>query len=195
MPVWVIIPNFCKVKSPLYSTGNHSVRCGDLNGREIQGRGGIFVVEQKHTQHCKAAIVQSLSCFQFSEGPRTAAHQASLSSLFPRVCSNRSLLSRWCHSTISTSVAPFSSCSQSFPASGSFPMSWLFALVGQNIGASSSASVHPVNIQGRFPLGLTGLTSLLSGGPSSLFSSTTIWRHQFFGAQPSLCSNYTSIKK
>ena len=82
-----------------------------------------------------------------------------LPSLFPEVCSNSCPLSRWCHPTISSSVVPFS-CLQSSPASGSFPMSWLFASGGQSIG--SSASVLPMNIQGWFPLGLTGLISLLS---------------------------------
>ena len=84
---------------------------------------------------------------------------------------------------------PFSSCLQSFPASGSFPMSWLFASGSQGIGASASSSVLPVNNQDWFPLGLTGLISLQSKGLSRVFSSTTIWNHQFFGAQPCLWSN------
>ena len=75
-------------------------------------------------------------------------------SLTPWVCSNSYPLSQWCYLTISSSATPFSSCSLSFPASGSFPMSWLFASGGQNIGASASASVLPMNIQGWFPLGL-----------------------------------------
>ena len=75
-------------------------------------------------------------------------------------------------STISSSVVPFSSCLQSFPASGSFLMSWLFTSGGHSIGASASATVFPMNIQGSFPLGLTGLISLLSKGLSSIFSST-----------------------
>ena len=79
---------------------------------------------------------------------------------------------------------PFSSCLQSFPASGSFLMSQLFISGGQNIGASTSASVFPMNIQGWFPLGLTGLISLLAKGLSRVFSSTTVWNHQFFGTQP-----------
>ena len=83
-------------------------------------------------------------------------------SLCPRVCSNSCSLSRWCHPTISFSVIPLSSCLQSFPASGSFTMSWLFASGGQRIGASTSASVLPMNIQGWLPLGLAGLISLQS---------------------------------
>ena len=105
----------------------------------------------------------------------------------PPVCSNSHPLSRWCYLTISSFVIPFSNCLQSFTASGSFSMSWLFASGGQSIGAS--ASVLPMNIQGWFPLGLTSLISLLSKGPSRIFSSTAVWKHQFFGAQPSLSSN------
>ena len=83
---------------------------------------------------------------------------------------------------------PFS-CPQFFPASGSFPMSWLFPSGGQSIGASASASVLPMNIQDWFPLGLTGLISLLSNGLSKVFSNTTVQKHQFFGTRPSLWSN------
>ena len=81
-------------------------------------------------------------------------------SLSPRVCSNSCPLSRWGHATTLFSVTPFSSCPQSFPASGSFPVSWLFPSGGQSIGASASVSVLPMNIQGWFPLGLTGLIFL-----------------------------------
>ena len=97
----------------------------------------------------------------------------------PRACSNSCPLSRWCHPTISSSVVPFSSCLQSFPASGSFPMSWLFTSGGQ-IGASASTWVLSVNIQCWFFLRLTSLISLLSTGLSGVFSSTTVWYHQFF---------------
>ena len=99
------------------------------------------------------------------------------------------LWSWWCHPTISSSVIPFSSCLQSFPASGSFPMCQCFASGGQSIRASASASVLPMIIQGWFPLELTGLISLLSKGLSSVFSNTTIQKHQFFGAQLYLWSN------
>ena len=98
----------------------------------------------------------------------------------PGVCSNSYSLSQWCYLTILSSSAPFSSCPQSFPASGSFPMSQLFASGGQSIAASASVSVLPKNSQSFqwifqwFPLGLTGLISLLSKGLSSVFSSTTI---------------------
>ena len=106
----------------------------------------------------------------------------------PGANSNSCLLSWWCHPTISSSVIPFS-CPQSFPASGSFQMSQLFASGGQSIGASASASVLPVNIQDWFPLGLTGLISLQSKGLSRVFSNTTVWKHRFFGTQLSLWSN------
>ena len=99
----------------------------------------------------------------------------------PRACSNSCALSWWCHPNISSFVVPFSSCLQSFLASGSFPMSQHFTLSGQSIGASASASVLPTNIQGWFPLGLTGLISLQSEGLSRVFFNTTIWKHQFFG--------------
>ena len=95
-------------------------------------------------------------------------------------------LSQWCHPTISSSVNPFF-CPQSFPASGSFWISRLFASGGQSIGAS--AIVLPVNIQGWFPLELTALVSLLSKGLSRIFSNTTVWKHQFFGAPSSLRSS------
>ena len=94
----------------------------------------------------------------------------------------------WVGDAIQTShpLSPFSSCLQYFPASGSFPMSQLFTSGGQSIGASALASVLPMNIQGWSPLGLTGLISLLSKGLSRVFSNTTVQKHQFFGAQPSL---------
>ena len=98
------------------------------------------------------------------------------------VCPSSCPLSWWCHPTILSSVALF--CLQSFPASGSFPMSWLFASGGQSIGASALPSVLPMNIQGWFPSGLTGLLSLLSKELSSVFSSITVQNNQFFGAQP-----------
>ena len=97
-------------------------------------------------------------------------------------------LSWWCHPTISPSVAPFF-CPQSFPASGYFPVNWLFVSGGQIIETWASASVLPMNIQGWFPLGLTGLISLLSKGLPRVFSSITVRKHKFFSAQPSLWSN------
>ena len=105
----------------------------------------------------------------------------------PRIYSNSCPLSWWCHPTISLSVIPFSHL-QSFPASGSFQMSQFFPSHGQSIGVSASASVLPMNIQYRFPLGWTGWISLLSKEFSRVFSNTTLQKHQFFGSQLSLYS-------
>ena len=97
--------------------------------------------------------------------------------------------SPWCHPAVSSSVVPFSSCPQSFPASGSFPISQLFAWSGQSTGLSASASVLPMNTQDWSPLGWTGWISLQSKGLSRVFSNTTVQKHQFFGAQLSSQSN------
>ena len=102
----------------------------------------------------------------------------------PGVYSNWCPLSRWCHPAISSSVVPFSSCPQSLPASGSFPMSQLFTWGGQSIGVS--ASVLPMNTHDWSPLGWTGWISLQSKGLSRVFSNTTVQKHQFLGAQLSL---------
>ena len=109
------------------------------------------------------------------------------SSLSPRFYSNSYPWIRWCHPMISSFIAPFS-CPQCFPASWSFPVSQFFASFGQSVRASTSASDLPMNIQGWFPLGLTGLTSLLSKGLPRVFSSK-IKKHHFYSAQPSLWSN------
>ena len=119
--------------------------------------------------------------------PRTAACQAPLSSTV-----SQSLLKLMSTESVMLSnhlilYRPISFCLQSFPASGSFPMSWLVASGGQSMGVS--ASVLQMNIQGSFPLGFTGLISLQSKGLSRVFFSTTIWKQQFFGTQPSLWSN------
>ena len=111
-------------------------------------------------------------------------------SAVPGACSNSCLLIWYCHPTILSSFVPFSSCFQPFPASGSFPVSQLFASGGQSIGASASASFLPMNIQDWFPLGWTGWISLKPRGLSSVFSNTTVQKHWFFGAQLSLWVNY-----
>ena len=111
----------------------------------------------------------------------------------PGGCSNSCPLRWWCHPTISSSVTPFISHLQSFPALEFFPMSQFFLSDGQSIGVSASASVLPMNIQGWFPLGLTGLISLLSKRLSRVFSNTTVEKHQFFGTQP-LWFNMTAGK-
>ena len=107
----------------------------------------------------------------------------------PRIHPNPCPLSWWCHPTISSSVVPFSSCPQYFPASGSFLISHLFTSGGQSIGTSASISVLPMNIEDWFPLGWTGWISLQSKGLSRVFSNSTVQKHQFFTAQLSLQSN------
>ena len=131
--------------------------------------------------------VQSLSHVQLFVTPWTQQHtRPPCPSPTPRVYSNSCPLSQWCHPTISSSVIPFSSHLQSFPASGSFQMSQLFASGGQRIGVSASTPVLPMNIQHWFPLGWTGWTSLQSTGLSIVFSNTTVQKHQFFSTQFSL---------
>ena len=107
----------------------------------------------------------------------------------PRACSNSCPSSWRCHPTISSCVISFSSCLQSFPATGSFPMSQIFTSGSQSIGASALGWVLPMNIQSWLPLGWTGWISLQSNGPSRVFSNATVQKHQFFGAQPSSQSN------
>ena len=130
--------------------------------------------------------VQSLSRVRLSATTWTAAHQASLSITNSRSPPKLMSISRWCHPTISSSVVPFSSCLQSFPASASFSMSQLFASSGPSTGISASTSSLPMNIQDWFPLGWTGWISLLSKGLSRVFSNTTVQKHQFFGTHLSL---------
>ena len=131
--------------------------------------------------------------------PPHCLHHARLPcpSLFSRVCSNSCPLNQWCHPTISSFVIPFSSCSQSSTASGSFPLKrflhQLFVSGDQSIEASASASFLPTNIQSWIPLGLTGLIFLVSKGLSRDFCNTTVQKHQFFDTQLSLWSNSTSI--
>ena len=121
--------------------------------------------------------------------PWITARQASLSITISRSSLRLSPSSQWCHPAISSSVVPFSSCPQSLPASGSFPVSHLFTWGGQSTGVSASASVLPMNTQGWSPLGWTGWISLQSKGLSRVFSKTTVQKHQFFGAQLSSQSN------
>ena len=132
--------------------------------------------------HLRYGLLFSCSVMSNSLQPHELQHtRLPCPSLSPGICSNSCPLSQWCHPTISSSVTPFSSCPQSFPVSGSsFLMSRLFASGGQSIGASESASVLPMNIQGWFTLGLTGLISLQSKGLSRVFSNTTWYqKHQY----------------
>ena len=156
------------------------------------GRIWLSLLEKK----IKASFYHSnsLSSVQFSHSivsdslpPHEPQHTrppcpSATSGVYPNSCP----LSRWCYPTISSSVFPFSSCPQSLPASGSFPMSQLFALGGQSIGASASTSVPPTDTQDWSPLGWTGWISLQSKGLSRVFFNTTVQKHQFFGAQLSL---------
>ena len=112
----------------------------------------------------------------------------------PRVYPNPCPSSWWCHPTISSSVIPFPSCPQSFPASGSFQMSQLFSSGGQSIEVSASTSVLPMNIQDWFPLGWTGWISLQSKGLSRVFSNITVQKHQFFGTQLSFSPMLSFLK-
>ena len=147
--------------------------------------------------HIQFSSVAQFSSVQFScsvvsdssrpNEPQHARHPCL--SPTPRVHPNPCPLTWWCHPTISSSVVPFSSCPQSFPASGSFQMSQLFASGGQSIGVSPSTWVLPMNTQDWFSLGLTGWISLQFKGLSRIFSNTTVQKHQLFGIQLSLQSN------
>ena len=140
------------------------------------------------------AVIQSLTSIQFSHSvmyhslpPNGLQHtRLPCPSATPRVYSNSCPLSQWCHPTISSCVIPFTSCLQSFPASGSFSKSQFFTSGGQSIGALASASVLPMNIQDWFPLGLTSWISLQSKGLLRVSSNTTVQKHQFFSVQLSL---------
>ena len=141
------------------------------------------------TEEGETSLLCSHSVVSDSVTPWTAACQACLPFTISQSSLNSCPSSQWYHPTILSSVIPFSSHLQSFPASGSFPMSQLFASGGQKIGVSASASVLPMNIHGWFPLGWTGLISLLSKGLSRVFPNATVQKHQFLGAQSFLLSN------
>ena len=134
-------------------------------------------------QFSRSVMSNSLRCYKSQHASPPYLSPA------PGVYSNSCPLSQWCHPAISSSVVPFSSCPQSLPASGSLPVSQLFAWGGQSTGVSASASVLPMNTQDWSPLGWTRLISLQSKGLSRVFSNTTVQKHQFFCAQPSSQSN------
>ena len=157
---------------------------------------GIFLwlgkVRKKYSSsltRCKELsilIIVQFSCSVVSDSlrPHESQHaRPPCPSPTPGVHSNSYPLSRWCHPTISSSVIPFSSCPQSFPASKSFPMSQLFARGGQSTGVSALASFLPKKSQGWPPSEWTGWISLQSKGLSTVFSNTTVQKHQFFGSQ------------
>ena len=167
---WVSMPSFRDLPSP-------GIEPASLMSPALAGR--FFTTYATWEAHISLfSSVQSLSHVWLFPILWTAAHQASLSITNSQSLLNSCPSSRWCHPTISSSVVPFSSCLQSFPASGSFPMSQFFALGGQSIGVSASASVLPKNIQDWLPLGWTGLI-MQSKGLSRAFSNTTVQKHQF----------------
>ena len=131
-------------------------------------------------QFCRSVVSDSLRPHELQHARPPCPSQT------PGVHPNSCPLSWWCQPTISSSVIPFSSCLQSFPASGSFQMSQLFASGGQSIGVAASASVLSLKFQEWFPFGWTGLISFWSKGLSRVFSNTTVQKHQFFSAQLSL---------
>ena len=147
----------------------------------------LFMELRSHMQHCCCCLVSAMSnTLQVHRLHYTRLPYASPSF---GTCSNSSPLSQWCNPTISSSVVPSSSCLQSFPASGSFPVSQFFASGGQSIRVSASTSVIPMNIQDSFLLGWSGWISLQSKGLSRVFSNTPVQKHQFFSIQLSLWSN------
>ena len=136
---------------------------------------------------CISSVQFSRSVMSNSLRPHEPQHaRPPCPSPTPGAYSNSCPSHQWCHQTISSSVIPFSSCLQSFPASGAFPMSQFFVSGGQNIGVSASASVLPMSVQDWFPLGWTGWISVQSKGLSRVFSNTTVQKHQFFSARLSL---------
>ena len=153
--------------------------------------GTFSVASIEHNYDFQFSSVQfSRSVMSDSLRPHESQHaRPPCPSPTPGVYSNACPSSRWCHPAISSSVILFSSCPQSLPASGSFPMNQLFTSGGQSIGVSASASVLPMNTQDWSPLGWTGWSSLQSKELSRVFSNTTVQKHQFFGAQLSSQSN------
>ena len=159
--------------------------------KDSDGKDSFSCALEKTSSKIHIHYILLFSSVQFSRSvisdslwPRALQHtRLPCPSPTPKAYSNSCPLTRGCHPTVSSSVIPFSSCLQSFPASGSFPMSYFFASGGQSIGVSASASVLPKNIQDWFPLGWTGWISLQSKGLSRVFSNTTVQKQQFFGAQ------------
>ena len=177
--VWVCVK---RDSSPLLFTLQHSYIHSDLWFSGLLPCTGFLYLSLRSVQF--SSVTQSCPTLC---NPQAWQHaRPPCPSPTPGVHPNPCPLSRWCHPTISSSVVPFSSYLQSFPASGSFPISQFFTSGGQNIGALASASVLPMNIQDWFPLGWTGWISLQSKGLSRVFSNTTVQKHQFFCTQLSL---------
>ena len=166
-----------------------SIQCDDFKAYSFESSKSLHSYYRMTIYLWIFVVVQLLSHVQLFANPWTAACQASLSFTISQSLLKLMSIESVMPSNISSSVVLFFSCLQSFPASGSFLMSWLFILDGQSIGASVSASVLPMNIQDWFPLGLTSLILLQFKWLSRVFSNTTVQKHQFFNTQPSLWSN------
>ena len=165
---------------------NHSILT-DLVGKFLKSASSVYLLCFYLFKLCFSSVQFSSSVVFDSLWPHGLRHaRPPCPSPTPGVYSSSCPLSQWCHPTISSPVVPFSSCPQSFPASGSFQISQLWAWGGQSIGVSASASVLPMNIQGWSPLEWTGWISLQSKGLSRVFSNTTVQKHQFFSSQLSL---------
>ena len=176
----ISVSTFLSVSAQAYPIGFHGLSPDRICWRDPAGKHSGLGCHFLSLVMRKFISVQLLSPVQLFTTQWIAAHQASLSITNSGVYSNSCRLSRWCHPAISSSVIPFSSCPQSLPASGSFPMSQLFAWGGQGFGVSASASVLPMNTLDWSPLGWTGWISLQSKGLSRVFSNTTVLKHQFF---------------
>ena len=146
-------------------------------------------IDSHNDETLQFSSVQSLSCVRLLATPWMQHARPPCPSPTPGVYSNSCPSSQWCHPSISSSLVPFSSCRQSLPASGSFPMSQLFTWGGQSIGVSASASVLPRNTQDWSALGWIDWISLQTNGLSRVFSNTTVRKHPFFNAQLSSQSN------
>ena len=178
---------WCKV-SPIINILNQRMDYMDSPTVHSLHQGSLLVLCWFEQRCCCSSVAQScptlhdpMDCSKHSRPPCPSPS--------PEVFPSSGPLHWWCHPTISSSGALFSFCPQSFSAPMTLPMSQLFASDDQNTGASAEASVLPMSIQGWFPLTLTGLISLLSKGLWGVFSSTTVWKHQFFGILPSSLSS------
>ena len=178
------VRDFIFVGSKITADGecNEIIRCWLLGDKAVTNLDSILK-NRYAVQFSRSAVPDFLK-------PHEPQHaRPACPSPTPRVHPNPCPSSQWCHPTISSSVVPFSSCPQSFPASGYFKMSQLLASDGESIGVSASTSVPPMNTQDWSPLGWTGWISLQSKGLSRVFSNTTVQKHQLFGARLSSQSN------